>query len=1489
MAASHAARGCAPALRRRAAAPRAAASPHFGHTTRVQDPETDPIRDFARMEPASTLDPDDEARTAPSRGHEHDRTRAPRPAAASGDSPTRVGRYQVLRTIGQGGMGVVYTAYDATLDRIVALKMLRGDRSGPAEVGRFIREARALARLSHPNIVAIHEVGAASRDVFLAMEYVRGQTLRQRLASRGGPLPVVAIFTQVARGLQAVHQAGLVHRDVKPDNIMLPDDGRVRLMDFGLVRKSAAADEAEAESGEEPHILAMTAAGAVIGTPAYMAPEQHLGREADARSDIYGLCATLYEALYGEPPIRAHDYASLRSACLAGAIRPPDDPRVPAWLASIVLRGLQVDPAARWPDVQALLDALEADPVAARRRRVRLALLVTVVTALAVALTAGVMLLRRAWSEARLESLAAERLAAVEAEPDPALAERGFQAFVADPANQRTQALARAWLRRGDQRLDVGETDQALASYARAYAEAPRPRDADEALVRLARVSLDEWDNTDLARLASAVTAAPGDTARTDLVVDVALRRRDLAGAASLLETHQDASLAAAAPLLKQLAHARALDHSAYQALVLPPGGPEALALLDWTEHELVFLDRELRPTRRWRSDPRISALPGTHWAVTQDPGVATLIDLSAPTRPLARFPAAAEPGPRAALRAPDGSLRALYFSFSVPLRGFHVLHDPTGHATVGVAHAASARTGSDLEAMTIADLDGDGVDEVIAAFGPHRAYDLRVFHADAAGDLQMIARRQIGHVAALGPLRRPDGRVSLVAALDTRWPNADVFPDAPHVGAPIGIHLLEWTGTELRTIETIPAPDHATIIYSHHVNIDDLDGDGVDDLAIALVVGRRSNTQLVHQAPDGALRSLIVGDARPLAVAELDGDPARELIVADADPSGQTWVLGLGSAPMPPVSTTPYTSAPPPPDLTDDVLVARWDRADELGASGLPASGAELLRDAAAFVADARLQRRLRDRAAALYASAGQLDAAIELSVAALADRELAPGALTRRIDALTGLGRFEEARRDALALRDTPGLTAPEVAAAEATLARLTSLLAAADVVDLNLADPLPAAMRIDQPAALRHDRGAGALRIEAVGSPGALATLPVRRSGGAILIEAELDITRAEYATGLDIILSDETGRAWMAVGFGAGGHRFERHQSFACQAFGGEHLNYGFHSTASAATPRRVVLRAVYFPDRAVTACATEGEGLRYFREYHSDPAALSGPLNLQLRVRGEHLIGADLRRLTLRGLRDAPPEVPPAPLEEAARALVQGDPLRARTQLASLPPDAEGRAQLELLAADDLRDSAAIQRFIAAAFASLRTHERIHLLRTRPGLAAAILAAAGARALSLLAAAWVQLARHHFDDPDVQRRLLGELHALERLEVPDDAERQALGELLFGRGGVRQSRGEHQAAQRDWQAALATIEAITDDPARRLRANLHAALTLSLAPTEPARAREHGAAALAHDDAPALVQDRLRRDPTIAALAATDPAWASLVLGPPPGM
>ncbi|MBL8970346.1 MAG: hypothetical protein JNK56_07190, partial [Myxococcales bacterium] len=403
-----------------------------------------------------------------------------------------------------------------------------------------------------------------------------------------------------------------------------------------------------------------------------------------------------------------------------------------------------------------------------------------------------------------------------------------------------------------------------------------------------------------------------------------------------------------------------------------------------------------------------------------------------------------------------------------------------------------------------------------------------------------------------------------------------------------------------------------------------------------------------------------------------------------------------------------------------------------------------------------------------------------------------------------------------------------------------------------------------------------------IAAVGSLGALATLPVRRSGGAILIEAEFDIARIEYATGVDISLVDETGRTWLAVGFGGGGHRFERHQSFACRAFGGEQLNYGFRSVASAATPRRVVLRAVYFPDREVTACATEGEGLRFFREFRSAPAALSGPLRLELRARGSHLVGADLRRITLRGLREGPEDLPRSLLAEAARALVLGEPLRARMHLSRLAPDVEGRALLELLAADDLRDAPAIQSTLATAFAALPEPARVHLLRTRPGLAAAILAAAGPRALALLAAAWVQLARHHFDDPDVQRRLLDELHPLARLEPVDDDERRALAELLFGRGGVRQSRGEHAAAQRDWQAALAAIEAVRDDPARHLRASLHAALALSLAPTEAALAREHTAAALASDDAPALVQDRLRRDPTIAALAAEDPAWASLL-------
>ncbi len=286
----------------------------------------------------------------------------------------RIGRFHVLRLIGEGGMGMVFAAYDEELDRKVAIKLLR-NLPGEGSIGRsrLLREAQALARLSHPNVVTVYEVGEYERQVFIAMEFVLGDTLHKWL--RGGPRgwrDVVRVFIEAGRGLAVAHAAEILHRDFKPANVLLGEDGRVRVLDFGL---------ALAQGRSEPELVsvhpvtpgpgrgALTEVGSVLGTPAYMAPERFIaGRPVDARADQFSFCVALYEGLYGERPFPGREYAELRETILRGTIpEPPRASGVPKWLRKVVARGLALDPADRHANMESLLVALQRDPERGRR------------------------------------------------------------------------------------------------------------------------------------------------------------------------------------------------------------------------------------------------------------------------------------------------------------------------------------------------------------------------------------------------------------------------------------------------------------------------------------------------------------------------------------------------------------------------------------------------------------------------------------------------------------------------------------------------------------------------------------------------------------------------------------------------------------------------------------------------------------------------------------------------------------------------------------------------------------------------------------------------------------------------------------------------------------------------------------------------------------------------------------------------------------------
>ena len=270
-------------------------------------------------------------------------------------------------------MGVVYAAYDEELDRRVAIKLLRiGSRNRPEGRTRMLREAQAMARLSHTNVVQVYEVGEFGDQLYLAMEFVRGEDLRTWLAAAPRSwLAVRAKYLEAGRGLAAAHVAGLVHRDFKPENVVIADKGCAKVLDFGLVMR-AGVHEPEVEnlrSGETSLDIELTGQGTLIGTPAYMSPEQHLRIAVDARSDQFSFCVALWEALYGARPFAGSTAEELTTHVLRGVIvQPRHDRHVPGWLRAALLRGLSIDPAARYPSMDALLADLSRDPGALRRR-----------------------------------------------------------------------------------------------------------------------------------------------------------------------------------------------------------------------------------------------------------------------------------------------------------------------------------------------------------------------------------------------------------------------------------------------------------------------------------------------------------------------------------------------------------------------------------------------------------------------------------------------------------------------------------------------------------------------------------------------------------------------------------------------------------------------------------------------------------------------------------------------------------------------------------------------------------------------------------------------------------------------------------------------------------------------------------------------------------------------------------------------------------------
>jgi tetratricopeptide (TPR) repeat protein len=341
------------------------------------------------------------------------------------------GGYRVERALAAGGMAVVYLARDLELDRRVALKLYDID-ARELSLSRIYREARAMAQLSHPNVLVVHGVGVHAQRVFLAMEYVEGETLRGWLAhARPGWRQILATFVACARGLAAAHAVGLAHGDFKPDNVLIGHDGRPRVADFGLARTIGSSWEHDVEASSAPMRAAVTER--FVGTRGYAAPEILHGAPADERGDQFAFCVALHEALYGVHPFEGDDIDAQVEALRVGRLRARPSGNVPARIHHAIVRGLAADPTQRFVSLDALIAALEHD---AWRRRSR------VIAATALVGTAALVGL--AWPRAATCDLAA---AALDESWTPARADALWESFAATGSPIASSAHAATTLR----------------------------------------------------------------------------------------------------------------------------------------------------------------------------------------------------------------------------------------------------------------------------------------------------------------------------------------------------------------------------------------------------------------------------------------------------------------------------------------------------------------------------------------------------------------------------------------------------------------------------------------------------------------------------------------------------------------------------------------------------------------------------------------------------------------------------------------------------------------------------------------------------------------------------------------------------------------------------------------------------------------------------------------------------------------------------------
>jgi hypothetical protein len=1414
------------------------------------------------------------------------------PAIAVG---ARLGRYVELRKIGEGGMGVVYSARDEILARQVALKLVRTDSSGSGAQARMLREAQALARLSHPNVVQIYEVSAAGGQVFLAMEHIEGDTLRgwtRAWRARGGALrELLDVCVQAGEGLAAAHAAGLVHRDFKPDNVLVGVDGRARVVDFGLVTAPPRADAGTAADGSR---VEFTAAGGLLGTPAYMSPEQFAGRGADARSDQFSYCVVLYEAVCGGRPFAGASVEELRGVVLAGELRPPP-PELPAWLWAVLRRGLAADPGDRFPTLAELLVGLGRDPAALRRRRRRVAGLVSLGAVAAVLLALLVQDLRQRWQRRAHEQAAARDLGATEGRllearqaGDRAGAGRLFAGFVDDPLHAGTTALARAWLAEAGRREADGSREGVRAALASAYLEAPEEALQGEALARLVRhfhggLESDAFAGA-FAQLQRSQPALAGTSEFAALGVEAALARRDLVGAG---EAAADAPRLA--PLVAALSGAAATGYQGiYDVLV---HGSQVL-LLELVEGRPVVhvatMDAALTP------EHRVAMPAGTRWVkfVGADPFLLVAIEAGGHNvlyrladgrlTALDRWDGGDAQGSATADLDGDGA-RELYVSTGTGLSILELSPDRDGVWSHRSVYTPADTLLSGAPVLVALDLDGDGREELGASFGGWRAFDVRVLQREpGSGQLRTLARDKLGSVHGVRSLRSDE--TLLLAANQQFYESSLVFPPDARGGVASGLYLYGFDGAGLHLRDRLAVG----VGGLWDLAVGDVDGDGREDAVTRRQEARRDHTLLHLQDPDGGFSQVEFGHFGFRQLAQLDADPALELIgeIEDDDHRRRIWVVGAGGDALPLVALA-GPEAPVLVDPDDAAWTRQAGRAGTLEQIGLVADAAAAFAELGVQSSRPELRARAFHRAADLRERVGHHREAAELYLRAAADPSLAALALPGRLRAQLRTGAYEAAAVSLVAARALPEL-APDT---RAELARYGGLASVdAPTIDLDFRGPLASGLEFPDPLAVRRE--ADGLTL-ATSAPGVLMSLPIAWSGELLELSADITVSAAEWGAGIEIAVvpeDDLLGPPLMhfgvsSAGTSRGGVTVLR--EYSCNVAGRRLNDDGPHDLLAdgfAAAPRRE-LRVALTPMLDELGCDIHEPGATRTRQYRRREAVALPPSERhRLVVRWDRQIPAwiELRvhRISLHGarVRDVPAADPVQ--RELERSVIAGDAVATLAALAAGDRDsprarvwrADALLQLgrrpeadavwsTLLAADPLEPTLAAR------------------LRGEPARYGPLLHALDPQGHPRrLVDLWRNSAANHLGDPRVRQALAAALAALDGdaalAGARDDDDREAVALLLGWRGCLWLRADEPVRARADLERGLAIVAGLGPEAARReplwmmwielaTLATGDGDLVGALAAIERARASS---------GMPALVDDIVRARPALAAIA-----------------